>query len=98
MVEKENVRNAMKKVLDPELGIDVVALGLVYDIKISNGEVRVEMTLTSPGCPMAPQIMADAEAKVGKVKGVSKVIIEFVFDPPWNPDKMSDDARMELRI
>ncbi|MBU1202224.1 MAG: metal-sulfur cluster assembly factor [Nanoarchaeota archaeon] len=98
MVKKEDVLNALKNVLDPEIGIDIVNLGLVYDVRVKDDFVDVELTLTSPGCPVAPQILADAESKVKKIKGITKVKVEFVFDPPWTPDKMSDEARMLLGI
>lgn len=98
MVEKKEILKALKNVMDPELGIDIVALGLVYDIEIDHGSVFVNLTLTSPGCPVAPQIMAASEDEIKKLKGVKNAKIEFVFDPPWSPDKMSDEAKMELGI
>ncbi|MFH1770660.1 MAG: metal-sulfur cluster assembly factor [archaeon] len=98
MVSKEEVMKALKKVLDPEIGLSIVDLGLIYDVKIDGEVVDISMTLTSPGCPMAPEIMADAENNVLKLKGVKKAKVEFVFDPPWTPEKMSPEARMELGI
>lgn len=97
-MKEADVIDALKNVTDPEIGINVVDLGLVYDVKIDGGEVRVNMTLTSPGCPVAPQIMADAENAVLKLKAAKKVHIEFIFDPPWTPEKMSEDAKIELGI
>lgn len=98
MLKKEDVMNALKKVIDPELGISIVALGLIYEIRILGTNVDVDMTLTSPGCPIAPQIMAEAERQILKLKNVKSTKVEFVFDPPWTPDKMSPEARMQLGI
>jgi metal-sulfur cluster biosynthetic enzyme len=99
MVTKEDVMKALKKVIDPELGIDIVELGLVYGVKVSkDGLVEVDMTLTSPGCPLATEIMAAAEAKLMKIPGIKKATVEFSFDPPWTPERMSADARMLLGI
>ncbi len=98
MVSKEEVMKALEQVMDPELGIDVVNLGLVYKVKIDGNFVEVDLTLTSPGCPVAPQILAQAEEEVRKVKGISNVKVQFVFDPPWTPEKMSPDAKMLLGI
>ena len=89
---------ALKKVVDPELGIDLVNLGLVYDVRINNGLVEIDMTLTSPGCPIAPQIMSESQEVVKKLKGVKKVQVEFVFDPPWTPKMISDEAKALLGI
>ncbi|NQU97939.1 metal-sulfur cluster assembly factor [Candidatus Woesearchaeota archaeon] len=98
MVKKEGVMKALKKVLDPEIGINIVDLGLIYEVRINSGLVEIDMTLTSPGCPIAPQLMSEAEKNVNKLKGVKKTTVEFVFDPPWKPDKMSAEARKELGI
>lgn len=98
MASKEDVMKALKKVIDQEIGINIVELGLIYDVKVNGSVVDVNMTLTSPGCPMAPQIIADAEKNILKLKGVKKAKVEFVFDPPWTPEKMSPRARMELGI
>ncbi|MFH1589428.1 MAG: metal-sulfur cluster assembly factor [archaeon] len=98
MVKKEDVMNALKKVMDPELGINIVDLGLIYEVTIQDDHVSMDMTLTSPGCPIAPQIMADAENAILKIKGIKKAKVEFVFDPPWTPDKMSPEAKMILGI
>ncbi len=99
LVTKDQVMKALKNVIDPELGVDIVDLGLVYGVKIAkDGNVDIDLTLTSPGCPVAPMILADAEENTAKVKGVKKVTVQFVFDPPWSPDKISDDARLLLGI
>ena len=98
MIKKEQVMNALKKVIDLELGLDIVSLGLVYDIRIKDNFVEVDLTLTSPGCPMASQLLVDSEKQVMKIKEVIKVKIEFVYNPPWTPERMSPEARVRLGI
>mgnify|MGYP001581481119 CR=1 FL=1 len=94
-IEKK-VRTALKGVIDPELRINIVDLGLVYDVREEAGEVEVEMTLTSPGCPLAGIIDEEIRRAVKKVKGVRKVGVELTWDPPWTQDMMSDEAKAEL--
>ncbi len=93
---EEKIRNSLKKVLDPELRINIVDLGLVYDVREENGEVEVEMTLTSPGCPLAGVIDARIKEVVGKIKGVKNITVEIIWDPPWTQEMMSDEAKAEL--
>jgi len=93
---EDKVRSSLRKVLDPELRINIVDLGLVYDVREESGEVEVEMTLTSPGCPLAGVIDERIKEVVGKVRGVKKITIEIIWDPPWNQDMMSDEAKAEL--
>jgi metal-sulfur cluster biosynthetic enzyme len=93
---EDKVRNSLKKVLDPELRINIVDLGLVYDVREEGGEVEVEMTLTSPGCPLAGVIDERIREVVGKVRGVKKITIEIIWDPPWTEEMMSDEAKAEL--
>jgi len=93
---EDKVRNSLKKVLDPELRINIVDLGLVYDVREEGGEVEVEMTLTSPGCPLASVIDKDVKKVVMKIKGVKKVTLELIWDPPWTAEMMSDEAKAEL--
>ena len=95
---KEIVTKALTKVTDPELHINIVDLGLIYDVKIDKGMVVIEMTLTSPACPVGPLILEAVETNVKKVKGVTGVTINIVWDPAWTADKMSDEAKMELGI
>jgi metal-sulfur cluster biosynthetic enzyme len=95
---KEIVTKALKKVTDPELHINIVDLGLVYDVKIDKGMVVIEMTLTSPACPVGPLILEAVETNVKKINGVTGVTINIVWDPAWTADKMSDEAKMELGI
>lgn len=100
MVNEEMVLKQLKTVIDPELNVDIVDLGLIYNISIDQkkGEVEIDMTLTSPGCPLAfvfEQMVRDA---VSKIKGVRKVFVNLVFEPAWNPDKMSEEVREKLGI
>ncbi len=92
----EDVTDALTNVIDPELGLDFVELGLIYDIEIEGGEVRVTFTLTAPGCPIGPQVSEQIEEFVGELDGVERVLPRMVFDPPWTPDKMSEDAKFAL--
>ena len=93
---EKKVRAALKEVMDPELRINIVDLGLVYDVREEKGVVEVEMTLTSPGCPLAGEIDARIKEAVGKVKGVKRVTLELTWDPPWTENMMSDEAKAEL--
>ncbi|HEX6762792.1 MAG TPA: metal-sulfur cluster assembly factor [Gaiellaceae bacterium] len=89
-------RSALSGVEDPELGLDIVSLGLVYAVERDGDHVRVVHTLTSMGCPLGPVIEHDiGEALVG-IDGVSSVDVQLVFDPPWSPEQMSDDAKFLL--
>ncbi len=92
----EEVREALTNVIDPELGLDFVELGLVYDVEVEGGEVFVTFTLTSPGCPIGPQVSEQIEEFVGELDGVQKVESTMTFSPPWTPEKMSEDAKFAL--
>jgi metal-sulfur cluster biosynthetic enzyme len=92
----EDVFEALRVVEDPELGMDVVDLGLVYDVKIDGDAVSVIYSLTSMGCPAGAQIEADIKDVVGSMEGVGSVTTELTFSPPWSPDMMSDDAKFVL--
>jgi len=98
MVTKEEIVKALKGCYDPEIPVNVYDLGLIYDIAIKAGKVSIKMTLTAPGCPMAKMISYDIEAKLKKVKGVNEVSVEVVWDPPWTPDRMTDEAKRVLGI
>ena len=88
---------ALKTVHDPELPADIYELGLVYDINISaNGFVNIKMTLTAPGCPVAGDIIMEVDNKIRTIEGVSDVNVMLTFDPPWNRDMMSEEAKLEL--
>jgi metal-sulfur cluster biosynthetic enzyme len=92
----EDVREALTNVIDPELGLDFVELGLVYEIEVEGDEVYVTFTLTSPGCPIGPQVTEQMEEFVGELDGVSKVYPKMVFTPPWSPEAMSEEAKFAL--
>ncbi len=100
MVGQDEIREAMKQVDDPELGINVVDLGLLYDIGIdeSTGKVDLQMTLTSMGCPLTEQIIADVRKYVEPLDGVTSVDVNWVWDPPWGPDKMTDDGKLMMKV
>jgi metal-sulfur cluster biosynthetic enzyme len=93
---EDDVREALENVIDPELGLDFVELGLVYDIAIDGSEVTVTFTLTTPGCPIGPQVSEQMEEFVGDLPGVTKVHPKLVFTPAWTPDLMSEDAKFAL--
>lgn len=92
------VRSALSTVEDPELGIDIVSLGLVYAIEHEDGRVKVVHTLTSMGCPLGPMIERDINDAAAAVPGVESVDVELVFEPHWSPERMSDDARFLLGV
>ncbi|WP_235514087.1 metal-sulfur cluster assembly factor [Deinococcus sp. Leaf326] len=93
------VLEALKVVKDPEIPVNVVDLGLIYGVDIAEGGlVDITMTLTSVGCPVQDLIRADAEMAVGRLDGVNSVNVEFVWTPPWGPDKMTDDGKRQMRM
>jgi metal-sulfur cluster biosynthetic enzyme len=94
--DQEAILGALRTVKDPELGVNVVDLGLVYAIQNRDSELDVEMTLTSPACPAGPEILRNAVAALEAVPGVSKANVRLVLSPPWTPDRLSDAARDEL--
>jgi metal-sulfur cluster biosynthetic enzyme len=93
---EEDVYEALEEVIDPELGLDFVSLGLVYDVAIEAEDVYVTFTLTTPACPIGPQVSEQMREFVGDLPGVSSVHPKMVFDPPWSPEMMSDDAKFAL--
>ncbi|MFC1537446.1 metal-sulfur cluster assembly factor [Gemmatimonadota bacterium] len=93
MVEKGKIIEFIKAVTDPEFDVDVYNLGLIYDIRIEGSKVKIQMTLTSLGCPTAPMIESDIKKAVSLVDGVEEVEVEWTFDPPWSPELMTDEAR-----
>ena len=99
-VREEQVQTALASVYDPEIPVSIVDLGLVYSVEIDrdSGRVRIEMTLTAPGCGMGDVLVADVERRVGQVPGVSNVVVELVFDPPWSRDMMSEEAQLSLGL
>jgi metal-sulfur cluster biosynthetic enzyme len=96
MVDQDDVLEALSNVIDPELGLDFVELGLIYDVEIDGGAVKVTFTLTTPACPIGPQVSEQMEEFVGELPGVEEVIPTMVFTPPWSPEKMSEDAKFAL--
>lgn len=97
MISVEEVNDALREVIDPELGLDFVELGLIYGVDITGaGNVKVTYTLTTPGCPIGPQVEEQIAEYVGEIEGVISVDSEVVFTPPWSPDKMSEDAKFAL--
>jgi metal-sulfur cluster biosynthetic enzyme len=99
MATDEEIHSAMKQVEDPELGVNVVDLGLLYGVEQDDdGNVRLKMTLTSMGCPLTEQIMGDAQAVVGPLDGVNSVEVDWVWDPPWTPEKMTEEGRFMMKV
>lgn len=96
MVTEEQVRRALKNVYDPELGVNVQDLGLVYGVRVESDVVHVDMTLTSPGCPLGPQMIESVQREIGALEGVRKVNVQLVWSPPWSPEMMSQEAKDEL--
>ncbi|WP_066546573.1 MULTISPECIES: SUF system Fe-S cluster assembly protein [unclassified Sphingomonas] len=93
----ENVIAALKEIYDPEIPVNIYELGLIYGVEVSaEGHVDVMMTLTTPHCPVAETMPGEVELRVGAVPGVGTVDVNLVWDPPWDPGKMSDEARLEL--
>jgi metal-sulfur cluster biosynthetic enzyme len=98
-VSAEEVREVLKTVYDPEIPVNVVDLGLIYDVQVNeNNDVYVMMTLTFPGCGMGPFIAQQAEWAIQEIDGVEDVEIEMVFDPPWSPELISEEAKAQLGI
>ncbi len=95
----EEIINSLKTVEDPELGVNIIDLGLVYRIDIDdNGEIDMYMTLTTPGCPAGPQIRNDVKNALSELEGINSVKVNLVFNPPWSPEMMSQQAKDELGI
>jgi metal-sulfur cluster biosynthetic enzyme len=97
-ITEEKVYEALREVYDPEIPVNIVDLGLVYEVDIDEGDVEVKMTLTAAGCGMGPYIAQQAEWAISEVDGVEDVSVELVFDPPWNPDRITDDGKKLLGI
>ncbi len=89
MIDQDTLLSALRTVKDPELNVNVVDLGLVYSIQTHDDQVDVEMTLTSPACPVGPEILRNAVTALEKVEGISKANVKLVMSPPWSPDKMT---------
>ena len=96
MVSVEDVREVLRDVIDPELGLDFVELGLIYGIEVEGGNVKVTYTLTTPACPIGPQVAEQIEEYVSELGGVEQVEPVMTFSPPWGPERMSEDAKFAL--
>jgi metal-sulfur cluster biosynthetic enzyme len=102
-IAEDKIREALKSVVDPELFVNIVDLGLVYDVKIDDeiegkSNVAVEMTMTSPACPAGPQLLSQSQDAVRRLEGVGDVDVKLVMEPPWTPDRMTEEARDQLGI
>ena len=94
---RDSVIDALKSVYDPEIPVDIYELGLIYDVEISeDGDATITMTLTTPHCPVAESLPNEVELRVLSVPGIRDAVVNLVWDPPWDPSKMSDEARLEL--
>lgn len=98
MVTKEQVYEALQDCYDPEIPVNIVDLGLVYDVEVNEGQVAVKMTLTAPGCGMGAMIANDAKQRIMDLEGVSDATVDLVWDPPWNPSMISEEAKQKLGI
>lgn len=98
MVTEKDVRRALRRVKDPELHLDLVVLGLVYDVDVQDSHVYAAISLTSPFCPVAPQILEDARTAIEELDGVESAEVELTFDPPWSPDRMDPIVRSSLGL
>jgi metal-sulfur cluster biosynthetic enzyme len=96
MATVDEVTDALRDVIDPELGLDFVELGLIYEVEVQDSTVRVTYTLTSPGCPIGPQVSEQIEEFVSELDGVAEVEPTMTFSPPWTPERMSEDAKFAL--
>jgi len=94
----DQVKLALRKVKDPELNLNIIDLGLVYDIRVEGSEVQIDMTLTSPGCPAGPQIMTDIERAVKAIPGVADVALNLIWTPFWTPDRIEPRVRAYMGL
>ncbi|HEX8997712.1 MAG TPA: iron-sulfur cluster assembly protein [Ktedonobacterales bacterium] len=97
-IDGEKVLDALRQCYDPEIPVNVVDLGLIYQIRIDGGKVNVVMTLTAIGCPVAPEVMAEVQGRVKEAEGVESCEVDLTFEPMWTPERMTEDARWELGI
>ncbi len=96
MVTQQDVLKALESVIDPELGLNIVKMGLVYDVKVVNDEVYVKMTLSARACPLHGSILSGAENVIKRLNDVQAVRVELVWDPPWTPDRISPETRRRM--
>lgn len=97
-VDSEALLEALKQCYDPEIPVNIVDLGLIYQIRVDGGKVNVLMTLTAIGCPVAPEVMAEVQGRASEVAGVESCEVDLTFEPMWTPERMTEDARWELGI
>jgi FeS assembly SUF system protein len=95
---EEDVLQKLQEVYDPEIPVNIVDLGLVYEIRIGSGRIDVKMTLTAIGCPMAAEVIADVRDHLTQIPGIEDAGVELVYDPPWSPERMTEEARWELGL
>ena len=95
---REKIITVLKEITDPEIDISVWDLGLIYDVSFKNGEAVIKMTLTAPACPFMAQLTDQVKERIEALAGIEKVKIDLVFDPPWNPEKMTEEGRKKLGI
>lgn len=93
---KEKIKEALREVEDPELGVDIVSLGFIYDIEVDGSKVEIGMTLTTPGCPMSRVLVGRVEDKVKELDGIDEVDVNLVWEPQWTPEKMTEEAKEKL--
>jgi metal-sulfur cluster biosynthetic enzyme len=98
MVTEDQVKEALRQIEDPELGLNIVDLGLVYDILVDGTSVTIQMTLTSPGCPVGPQLLNGSRAVLQDLEGVEQVDIQLVWEPFWSPDRINPEYRAILGL
>jgi len=95
-VTQEDVVEALRDVYDPEIPVNIVALGLVYDIKVDDGDIEIQMTLTFAGCGMGPYIAQQAEWRLAEIDGAEDINVDLVYDPPWTPDMITEEGKKAL--
>jgi len=98
MVSKEEVWSTLRQVIDPEIGLSIVDLGLIYSVEVKDSEIKVKMTLTNPACPLQSYLKAQVKEAISKLPGIKKVEVQLVFEPAWTPERMSAEARKKLGI
>ena len=95
-VTRDDVEEALRDVYDPEIPVNIVDLGLVYDIKVDEGDIEIQMTLTFAGCGMGPYIAQQAEWRLAELDGAEDINVEMVYDPPWTPDMITEEGKKSL--
>ncbi len=95
---KDKIITVLKTVYDPEIPVNIYDLGLIYNIEIEDKNLHITMTLTSPNCPMAEQMTDEMKTNLGYIKAIDKVEIDITFEPPWNPDSLSDEVKLQLGL